>query len=125
MLTRLRRHKVSFDHAIDGFFYTIKSQPNFRFHLIAMVSVILMGVYFSISISEWLILVFTFNTVLVAEMINTSIESIVDLITSERREDAKVAKDVAAGMVLVSATLSVVVGLIIFLPKLINVININ
>jgi diacylglycerol kinase len=100
--------------------HTVVTQPNFRFHLLAMVCVILLGIYFSISISEWLTLVFTFNMVLVAEMVNTSIESIVDLITIERRQFAKIAKDVAAGTVLVSAALSIVIGIIIFVPKILS-----
>ncbi len=80
--------------------------------------VFLLGLYFSISVTEWLILIFTINTVLVAEMLNTSVESMVDLITLERREDARVAKDVSAGMVLVSATLAIIIGFVIFLPKI-------
>lgn len=88
----------------------------------ATIVVILLGVYFSINSTEWLILIFTINTVLVAEMVNTAIEAMVDLITLERRVDAKVAKDVASAMVLVSAILSIVIALIIFLPKILNTI---
>lgn len=120
MLNPIRIHRVSFKHAYEGIVYTVKTQPNFRFHLLATICAILLGVYFSISKYEWLVLAFTINTVLVAEMINTSIESIVDLITLERRQDAKVAKDVAAGMVLVSAILSVIVACFIFLPKILT-----
>jgi diacylglycerol kinase len=117
-----RIHRISFKHAFDGFIYAVKTQPNFRFHLLATIIAILLGIYFSISPTEWLILVFTINAVLVAEMVNTSIEAMVDLITLERRADAKVAKDVASAMVLISATLSVVVALIIFLPKILTTI---
>lgn len=122
MQNPLRIHKVSFKHAFDGFIYAIRTQPNFRFHLLATIVVILLGLHFSLSPLEWLILVFTINTVLIAEMVNTSIEAMVDLITVEKRVDAKIAKDVASAMVLVSATLSVVVALIIFLPKILNTI---
>lgn len=118
MLNRLRIHRVSFQHAFDGFIYTIKSQPNFRFHLLVTICAVLLGIYYRLPVNEWLIIVFTVNMVLVAEMVNTSIESMVDLITLERREDARIAKDVSAGMVLVSAVLAVVVGLLIFLPRL-------
>lgn len=117
-----RIHRISFKHAFDGLIYAIRTQPNFRFHLLATIVVVLLGLYFSISSTEWLILVFTINTVLVAEMINTSIEAIVDLITLEQKTDAKTAKDVASAMVLISATLSVVIALIIFLPKIFNTI---
>src|SRR5258706_13127637 len=122
MFNRIRIHHVSFKHAFDSLKYTVSSQPNFRFHLLATVMVILLGTYFSISTIEWLVLIFTINVVLVSEMVNTSIESIVDLITLERREDAKIAKDVSAGLVLVSATLAVVIGLFVFLPKIISIL---
>jgi diacylglycerol kinase len=117
MLTRIRKHTVSFKHALDGIVHTFKTQPNFRFHTIAAVSMILMGIYFEINYLEWLVLLFTFNMVFVAEMINTTVESMVDLITLEQRLDAKIAKDVSAGMVLISALLAVAIGLFIFLPK--------
>src|SRR3989339_739221 len=103
MYNPIRIHRVSFKHAFDGLLHNLKSQPNFRFHLFAIVCVCLAGSYLSISYLEWLTLIFTFNMVLVSEMVNTAIESMVDLITLERRQDAKVAKDVSAGMVLVSA----------------------
>jgi diacylglycerol kinase len=117
-----RIHKISFKHAFDGFLYAIRTQPNFRFDLLATIIVVILGVYFSISSIEWLVLVFAINMVLVAEMINTAIESMVDLITLEKRADAKIAKDVSAGMVLISAILAVFVALIIFLPKILTVI---
>lgn len=117
MLTRIRRHTVSIKHALEGIIYTFKTQPNFRFHTIAAISVIMAGIYFEISYFEWLVILFTFNMVLVAEMLNTSIESMVDLITLERKPEAKVAKDVAAGMVLISALCAIAIGLYIFLPK--------
>ncbi len=120
MLSRLRAHKVSLAHALDGFIHNIKTQPNFRFHLIATICAVLLGIYFSISTTEWLILIFTVNMVLVAEMVNTAFEAMVDLITLEVRQDAKIAKDVSAAMVLVSATMAVLIGLFIFLPKIIS-----
>ncbi len=122
MYNPFRIHRISFKHAFDGFLYAVRTQPNFRFHLLATFVVILLGIYFSVSLTEWLILIFTINTVLVAEMVNTSIEAMVDLITLERRADAKVAKDVASAMVLVSAILSIIVALIIFLPKILIIL---
>lgn len=123
MISPIRIHRVSFKNAYAGIIHNLKTQPNFRFHLFAASLVVLAGIYFSITISEWLILVFTFNMVLVAEMLNTSIEAMVDLITLERRVDAKIAKDVSAGMVLLSAILAVIIGIIIFLPKIFIIFN--
>ncbi len=118
-----RIHRVSFVHAYDGIMHNFRTQPNFRFHLLASLCAILAGIYFNISYFEWLALIFTFNMVIVAEMLNTSIEAMVDLITDERRQSAKVAKDVSAGMVLLSALFSISIGLFIFLPKILNTIN--
>lgn len=121
MQNPFRVHRVSFKHALDGFVYAVRTQPNFRIHLLATVIVVFLGLYFYISPIEWLILIFTVNMVLVAEMVNTSIESMVDLITTERRADAKTAKDVSAATVLISSTLSVIVALFIFLPKILEI----
>lgn len=79
MQNPFRIHRVSFKHAFDGFIFAVRTQPNFRFHLLATFVVVLLGIYFSVSITEWLILIFAINTVLVAEMLNTSIEAMVDL----------------------------------------------
>lgn len=122
MSTRLKHHTDSLKYAFNGIKLNFIQQPSFQFHLLAMLAVVSIGIYFSLSSTEWLILIFTFNMVIVAEMLNTSVESIVDLITKENRQDAKVAKDVAAGMVLVSAFFAVIIGVYIFGPKLISLI---
>ncbi len=122
MYNPIRIHRVSFRHAFDGLIHNIKTQPNFRFHLIMAIFVVLAGIYFSINYIEWLILVFTFNMVLVSEMVNTAIEAMVDLITLEKNQNAKIAKDVSAGMVLVSASFSVIIGIYIFLPKILQLV---
>lgn len=90
--------------------------------MFAIICVCIAGIYLSISSLEWLILIFTFNLVLVSEMINTAMEAIVDLITLEKNQNAKIAKDVSAGMVLVSAIFAVIIGVYIFLPKILLLI---
>lgn len=120
MSSRLKHHSDSLKYAFNGIKLNFRQQPSFQFHLLAILVVSIFGVYFSLTGLEWLILLFTFNMVIVAEMVNTSIESIVDLITKEKREDARVAKDVAAGMVLVSAIFAIIIGIYIFVPKLTN-----
>lgn len=74
--------------------------------------------FFQISRLEFLILLLTITLVLIAEMINTSLEAATDLLTPEYQSQAKIAKDVAAGMVLLTAVLSVIIGLVIFIPYL-------
>ena len=117
-----RRHSISFKHAFAGLCYTIKTQPNLRIHFTIAALVTLAGIYFRLNYIEWLIILFTFLWVIVSEMINTSLEAIVDLIIDTKHQQAKIAKDVAAGMVLVGALGSVIIGLVIFLPKIINII---
>lgn len=119
----VRIHRVSFRHAFDGILHNFKSQPNFRFHFLAATLATILGVFFSLSYFEWLALIFTFNMVIVAEMLNTSIEAMVDLITDERRLNAKIAKDVSAGMVLLSAIFAIVIGFFIFIPKIILILK--
>lgn len=112
------RHTVSFKYAFQGLWYTIKTQPNLRIHLTIAFIVTIAGILLQLSYVEWLIILFTFLWVIVSEMINTALEAIVDLITDTKHHQAKIAKDVAAGMVLVGALGSIIIGMVIFLPKL-------
>lgn len=117
-MSRLRRHTISFGHALDGVVYVIRTQPNFQVHLVAALLVSLAGIMVNLSRLEWVIIVFTITIVLVAEAVNTSLESVTDLLTQEYHLEAKIVKDVSAGMVLITAITSVVIGLFIFLPHL-------
>jgi len=110
-------HHISFKAAFDGLKYALFTQPNFRIHLVATALALSLAWLFKISQSELLILLFTITLVLVAEMINTSIEAMTDLLSPTHHPQAKIAKDVAAGMVLLTASLSIIIGLAIFLPK--------
>lgn len=116
----MRRHTISFKHAFDGIVYVFKTQPNFRFHALMTLIVLWFSWLVKVSRNELIILLFTIMLVLVAEMLNTAIEAITDLVTTQRQPYAKIAKDVAAGMVLMSAILAVVVGFVIFSPYIIT-----
>lgn len=118
MRTLLKRHTISFKHAFDGIMWALRSQPNFRVHLIISALVLFLAWIFHVQSYEWMILVFAIVLGLSTEMINTAVESMTDLITKEYREEAKIAKDVSAGMMLVTAIGTAVVGLIIFIPNL-------
>ena len=115
-----RVHLISFYHAWNGIVYALKTQPNFRFHFFAAFCVIAAGFFFKVSTIEWIVIGFTIMTVLVAETVNTAIESVVDLLTDKYHLDARRAKDVSAGMVLVAVVFSVFVGLLIFAPYISN-----
>ena len=121
MINGQRTHKDSFKDAFAGLRWTITTQPNFRIHLILSVLALLLGLLLQITFVEMAIIIFTIVLGLTAEMINTSIEAMTDLITKERREDAKIAKDVAAGMMLLTAIGAIIVAVCIFVPYFISI----
>ena len=94
-----------------------------KIHILIMILVILAGIILKIDALDWIILIIMISLVISAELFNTTIETVVDMITKEKNEKAKIAKDVAAGAVLVLAIGSVIIGLIIFIPKILNLIK--
>lgn len=108
----------SFGYAFAGLAYCFRTQRNFRLHIAIAFLAILMGMFLGLSTLEWAVIALLIVLVLAAEMVNTMVESLVDLVTVEYHPLAKVAKDVAAGVVLLTAIGAVVVGLLIFGPKL-------
>lgn len=108
----------SFKYAFDGIYTGIKEEQNMKIHITIMILVIIFGIMLKISKAEWIICIILFGLVISMELINTAIENTVDLITKEKNEQAKIAKDVAAGAVLVSAIASAIIGLIMFVPKI-------
>jgi len=116
----MRRLIKSFGYALSGIIYTIKTQLNFRIHLVALLLAGTAGWYFKLSSSEWLALVLTVGLVLVAELLNTAIELLVDLVSPEYNAVAGKVKDIAAGAVLVAAIIALFTGSIIFIPKFIG-----
>ena len=95
---------------------------NLRIHILVMILVIVIGIILKISKIEWIICIILFGFVISLELINTAIENVVDLITIERKINAKIAKDVSAAAVLIAAVISVIIGLIIFVPKLLEIV---
>ena len=118
MREALRKHHISFKNAFAGLFWAIRTQPNFRVHLFFSVCAIALGLALGISSVEMTIIIFTIVLGLTAEMVNTSIDSMTDLITKKWRQEAKIAKDVSAGMMLVAAIGAVIVGILIFFPHI-------
>lgn len=106
----------SFGYALEGLLHAIKHNRNLRIDFAVAVIVVLASIFFHITLLEKSILGVMILLVISSEMINTAIEEMVDLITYEHRKEAKIAKDVAAGMVLVAAIGSVIVGILIFAP---------
>ncbi len=115
----IRQHTISFKNAFAGLWWALTTQPNFRIHISLSVAALLLSWYLGISALEWVIIVFTIVLGLSAEMINTAMESMTDLITHEWRKEAKVAKDVSAAMMLTVAIGAVIVAGLIFGPKIV------
>lgn len=110
----------SVGHAMDGIEYTTSHERNFRVELMIAILVTIASYFFKVSLIEWAILILTIGVVLALELINTAIERTVDLVTKDYLELARIAKDVAAGAVLIMSILSIVIGMVIFLPKIIE-----
>ena len=109
----------SFKYAFTGVISSFKSERNMKVHVSIMTLVIICGILLKIEVWEWITCLICFGIVISAELFNTAIETIVDMVMPNKNEKAKKAKDVAAGGVLIFAIFSAIVGLIIFLPKII------
>lgn len=108
----------SFGFAIEGIITFFKTQHNTWIHALAAVTVIVFGFAFNVNKTEWCLLAVAIALVFISEMLNTAIEFLTDIVSPHYDPKAKKVKDVAAGAVLISAIAAVVIGLIIFLPKL-------
>jgi diacylglycerol kinase (ATP) len=111
-----QRHNIiqSFNCAIEGFIYVMKTQRNMRLHFLAAVFILLVSIYFNFSKIEILLLCGAITFVLLTEMLNTSIELMVDLASDSHHPLARIAKDVAAGAVFVAAVNATIVGYLLF-----------
>lgn len=107
-------------YGFNGILYTLKYERNMVIHFLVMILVIIAGVGFKITFVEWGVCFVLFALVLSLELMNTAIENVVDLVTEEKKTKAKVAKDASAGAVLVSAIFAVIIGISIFLPRLLE-----
>lgn len=114
---------ASFGYAFEGIWTGIRKERNMKIHCLAIIAVTCAGTLFHITATEWCICLLLFALVASLELVNTSVEAVVDLVTEERKPLAKIAKDTAAGAVLFSAIVSVIIGLIIFLPYVLELIR--
>lgn len=114
----LRRHHISFKNALNGIIWAFTTQPNFRVHMILTILALIFGFLLKVSYVEMTILTLTIVFGLGCEMINTSIEAMTDLITTEYKLQAKIAKDVSAGMMLLVSIGTVIVACLIFIPRI-------
>ncbi len=122
-MSRLRTLPQSFNYAFEGIKLAIKNEPNFRIHLTFGIAAVTLAWFVGFSIYEWLLLLFTICFVLILELFNTTLEAIVNLVSPDIKPQAKIAKDVSAAAVLLAAFMSIIVGFVLFLPKIIVILN--
>ena len=111
----------SFGYAFQGIFNTIRTERDIKIHCAAAILVTIFGIWLQISKTEWMICFILFGLILALELVNTAVEATVDLFTEERKPLAKKAKDAAVGAVLIVAIFAAVIGILIFIPKLLDV----
>ena len=112
----LKKQLRSFGYAWKGIQSCVGKEQNLSFHLIAAMTVIIAGIVLGITRTEWIMVVMCIGTVIAAELFNTAIEKLVDLVSPERHPVAGRVKDIAAGAVLICAVAAAIIGLIIFIP---------
>ena len=108
----------SFGYAFNGLRIIFIEEPNARIHLVAILSVMIAGYWLKVSIMEWISLVLVIGMVITLEIVNTAIENICNFISPDKHDMIKKIKDLSAAAVLVSAIIAFIIGVLIFLPKI-------
>jgi len=119
------RHSTSrsFSYAFQGVKTAFKNEPNLRIHIFFAFSTLIAAAILKFNVFEWILLMMTIFFVIMLELINSVLEALVNIVSPEFNKEAKVAKDVAAAAVLLAAVMSVVVGILLFGPKLLKIIS--
>lgn len=119
----MKKTKGAFVFALHGLQFTFVNERNFRIEMIAATAACIAAYMLQISAIEWLVVVINIGVVISAELINTAIEKLCDVVTKEKNPSIRVIKDVAAGAVLVAAFVAFICGLIIFVPAFLKLLN--
>lgn len=118
--TALERYFKSFKHAVDGIVYAIEYEHNMLIIMVAAILVMILSIILPISMMELIIIVILVALVMAAEFINTAIEATIDLVSTKEHPLAKIAKDTASSATLVLSAASLICGIVIFLPKILD-----
>ncbi len=120
-----RKFRFSVKNAINGLKYLYSSQNNVKIHLLVSICIVILGFLVKINLPQWGLIVLVIGIVWVVEAINTVFERLFDLLDETYNPIIKVGKDVSAAAVLISAFLSIIIGIFVFLPGLLNLFNFN
>lgn len=118
-----KKLRNSFKYAFSGIKLCIKDEQNMLIHFTVAILVIVAGFLFRINYLEWIVCLLLIGMVLMMELLNTAIENTCDAVTDKDNKYIKIAKDTAAGAVLIIAIISAIIGLIIFVPKIMEVLK--
>ncbi len=116
----IKKRLTSFQYAINGLKILVRNEHNSRIHTVAMIVAIILGIILKISNIEWVTIIIVIGFVFSVEIINSSIENLADFVSPNYNEIIKKVKDLSAAAVLISALVSLIVGIIIFIPKIIE-----
>ena len=116
----MKKFFKGFYFAWKGISYSFSTQPNFRIHCLIALFVINAGFYFALNTVEWLWIIAATAVVFIVELFNTAIETLVDLVSPEFNPKAGLIKDISAAAVLIAAFMALIIGILIFLPKIVD-----
>ena len=124
MVLALKENKglIGFSFAWNGLKEVVKER-NFRIHMVATLLVIIAGFFLDLNRLEWIVIILVIGIVLISETFNSVVEQIIDYLKPEIHPKAKIIKDMSAGAVLLAAITAIIVGLTIFLPKIIQLLQ--
>jgi diacylglycerol kinase (ATP) len=108
----------SFSYASSGLWYALKNENNFNYHTLATIVVVTLGLIVNLNIIEWMVIIILIGIVFLAEVFNTAIEKLVDLLHPDFQARAGLVKDISAGGVLVASIISAVAGILLFIEKI-------
>lgn len=117
-----KKRLKSFKYAFNGLKILILEEHNARIHIFIAVCVLIAGFVFKLSAGEWIVIIWSIGMVVALEAINSAIENLADFVSPEKHDKIKKIKDLAAGAVLLGAMVAVIIGLIVFLPKIIAIL---
>lgn len=117
-MSRFHSTKKSFDYALTGIKTAFKQEPNFQTHVVIAVIIVVIAFFLGLTKFEWLMLFYAIFFVLVLELLNTSLEAIVNLVSPDIHPKAKIAKDVSASAVFLAALQAVIIGAVILTEKI-------
>ncbi|GAA4078914.1 diacylglycerol kinase family protein [Amphibacillus indicireducens] len=117
-----KKNRVGLRYAINGLKYAFKNEINIRIHFLIALLVLIAGFVLTISVLEWVLLLLMIGFVITAELLNTAVETMLDYLAPQWHPMAGSIKDLTAGAVLVTSIVAFIIGLIIFLPKIVELV---